>query len=246
MAKRNKPADGVINSEGWMMSYADMATILLAMFIVLSTLGKDQTGVALYNGTGSFRQALDCFGLPGLFSTSSRAIQLGAPGPHFLSESSDLPVDRKKEGPHEDDPNRQRVIDGEQERLQHFLNEIQRQFRVERLPRITGQATVDLFDRLNDTAPHLHPRAAETIYQLVPQLRRSDYRMVVTVWATTPAESAWTRAAEQASQVVEEIAETAGLDAAARNRMVPVGQPWRFRELRRPVMSITIAKTSRD
>ncbi len=70
MLRRRKSADSHINTEGWMMSYADMATILLAMFIVLSTLGKDQSGVNLYNGTGSFRKALDSFGLPGAFSSS--------------------------------------------------------------------------------------------------------------------------------------------------------------------------------
>src|SRR5581483_8996155 len=83
MLRRRKPADSHINTEGWMMSYADMATILLAMFIVLSTLGKDQTGVNLYNGTGSFRKALDSFGLPGFFSSSSMPIQLSYPSPHY-------------------------------------------------------------------------------------------------------------------------------------------------------------------
>src|SRR5947209_7064065 len=80
---RKKAGDSPINTEGWMMSYADMATILLAMFIVLSTLGKDQTGVNLHNGTGSFRQALDAFGLPGLFSTSSRVIPLETASPRY-------------------------------------------------------------------------------------------------------------------------------------------------------------------
>lgn len=47
---RRKKALAAVNTEGWMMSYADMVTILLAMFIVLSTLGKDQTGASLQKG----------------------------------------------------------------------------------------------------------------------------------------------------------------------------------------------------
>ena len=81
--KHKKHHEGGVNTNGWMMSYADMATTLLAMFIALSTLGKDQSGVSFYNGTGSFLRALDTFGLPNLFPSSTRAIRLQATGPHY-------------------------------------------------------------------------------------------------------------------------------------------------------------------
>src|SRR2546428_132665 len=84
-----------INVNGWMMSYADMATTLLAMFIALSTLGKDQTGINLYNGTGSFTHSLDTFGLPGLFPNSAHVIQLDHPGPHHLGGGGDGTGDRR-------------------------------------------------------------------------------------------------------------------------------------------------------
>src|SRR2546426_8636565 len=93
MMRRRRTADGQINTNGWMMSYADMATILLAMFIVLSTLGKDQTGVNLQRGTGSFTNALRSFGLPGLFSTSPRPIALSGPTPHYLYVPPEEPSD---------------------------------------------------------------------------------------------------------------------------------------------------------
>src|SRR5207249_255869 len=83
MKRRKHAADGHVNTEGWMMSYADMATTLLAMFIVLSTMGKDQTGVSLYNGTGSFFHALDTLGLGGNFTASAKAIQFDAYGPKY-------------------------------------------------------------------------------------------------------------------------------------------------------------------
>ncbi len=128
---KRKRAGGHINTEGWMMSYADMATILLAMFIVLSTLGKDQTGISLANGTGSFVNAMSSFGLAGLFRTSARPIPMNNPTPHYLYHPPPTRTAARRD--------RRRVIDGEEEHLQRFLRELQRQFPVERPSRQVGQ-----------------------------------------------------------------------------------------------------------
>src|SRR5271165_6072737 len=146
MSKRKAVTSSVINSEGWMMSYADMATILLAMFIVLSTLAKDQTGVNLYNGTGSFRNAVDSFGLPGLFKESSKPIQAEASSPSYHLEP-DGEGDPSKGGPDAGD-RPARVIAAEEEQLQRFLNELNRQLPVEKMPHLTGQAVVDFHQNL--------------------------------------------------------------------------------------------------
>ena len=74
--KKKGHGAGGPDANAWMMSYADMATILLAMFIVLSTFSKDQTGISLYHGTGSFQKAMKSFGLPGLMPNSNHPIQL--------------------------------------------------------------------------------------------------------------------------------------------------------------------------
>ena len=83
LRRRQAHGESTINANAWMMSYADMATTLLAMFIVLSTMGKDQTGISLYNGTGSFRHAEESLGLPSFFPNSSHVITLQEPGPHY-------------------------------------------------------------------------------------------------------------------------------------------------------------------
>ncbi len=239
--KRRPPPAGHINSEGWMVSYADMATILLAMFIVLSTLGKDQTGVNLYNGTGSFKHALDCFGLPGLFGDSSQPLQFEAPNPHYLTNPQPGQASPDGAGPDGgQDP--ERVIDIEQEQMQHFLRELDRHFHVEKLPRTAGQAVVDFYDRLNPSPPYLTAKQGEVIWQVVPVLARPDFRVQLIVWATTPSESAWVRAANQARLIADEVAEAAQLDPAARRRLVPLGQPWPYRDLRRPILSVVIGK----
>lgn len=225
-----------INTDGWMMSYADMATTLLAMFIVLSTLGKDQTGISLYNGTGSFVESMESFGLPGLFPNSSRMIPLETSSPHYPNGSPEDPPP-----PDGQDPARQ--IDAEEEQLQQFLAELNRLFPIDRLPRATGQAVVDLYEPLNKKGPLLRPRHLEVLGQVVPALHRSNYRVQVVVWATTPSASAWLRATNQARQAADEIAAAAQLDATARARLVAVGQPWRYRDVRRPVISFTIVRT---
>src|SRR5437764_5547606 len=81
---RRKRSDSKINTEGWMMSYADMATILLAMFIVLSTLGKDQTGASLQKGLESWRESRQMFGLDGVFQTSGQPNRFSSASPRYM------------------------------------------------------------------------------------------------------------------------------------------------------------------
>ncbi len=211
------------------------------MFIVLSTLGKDQTGFSLYNGTGSFVRALDTFGLPGIFPGSKKVIQLDAPGPHYLgaTETEDANGHIDYRGPSEEES---RILDVEQEQLQSFLEEMQRQMPVAKWPRTEGQAAVDFYDALNARPPLLRPRHQDVIGQVLPLLRRGNYRVFLVVWATMPSPSAWARAANQAQMLQEEFAEQSQLDSAARTRFVALGQPWPYRNRRRPVFSLVIRK----
>lgn len=235
--KRRKRHDGTINTDGWMMSYADMATILLAMFIVLSTLGKDQTGVSLSRATGSFQNALRNFGLPGLFPTSSKPIPMSGPTPRYTYAPGEE-ADRPEKGGAEP----LRVIDGEEEHLQRFLKELKRQFTCNRLPRQTGQVIIDLYEPLSKRPPYLTARHNEVLHQVLPLLLRGNYHLRLVVWATTPTASAWVRAANQARLAAEELAEASRLDEAARRRLVPLGQPWRYRDIRRPFLSFILVK----
>jgi hypothetical protein len=224
-----------VDTNAWMMSYADMATTLLAMFIVLSTLGKDQTGVALYNGTGSFAHATDSFGLPGLFPNSDRMISRDQPGPRYAAPSG-------KEGDGGTDESR-RIIDAEEEQFQLFLKEMERQFRIARLPRTGGTAVVDFYERIGKEPPYLTERQADVLWQVLPVLHRTDYQVQIVVWATMPSTAAWSKAATQAQLLADEIAAKANLDDASRSRLFALGQPWRYPNYQRPVMSVVIIKT---
>ncbi len=241
MAKhRQKGADEAVNTDGWMMSYADMATVLLAMFIVLSTLGKDQTGVSLEKGLESWRESRANFGLGGLFATSSNVVKGDAPAPNYHGAD-----DAAGEGGGPDADKGPRGRDAEQERLNRFLAEMDRQFKVDKMPRVAGSATVDFFDPLGPAPPYLTARQAEVVGQVLPLLGRDDYRVTLVVWATTPSDTAWARAAEQARLVADELAAAADLSPPARARLVAVGQTWRYPGFQRPVLSLTIAKTEK-
>lgn len=237
---RRSKNETAINPDGWMMSYADMATILLAMFIVLSTLGKDQTGIQLATGTGSYRDTLSRFGLPSTLSRSSQAVPLPFAGPQYIYKGPDDPAG-KGTSTENQGAEAGRVIDGEQAQFQHFLRELERQLPVEKLPRVIGHVAVDCYDRFQKTGPLLGDRHFQFMGQVLPLLRRPQYHIYVVVWATTPSESAWTRALTQARQVVDEIAGAARLDAA-RARLLPLAKPWRHANLERPVFSLLITK----
>jgi flagellar motor protein MotB len=234
LLRKKKSGHAEVNANAWMISYADMATILLAMFIVLSTLGKDQTGISLYYGTGSFKQAMKNFGLPGLYSNSSQVVPLKSSGTAY---PTDAPF--RDDG---QDPTG-RIIDGEQEYLQHFLTELSRAFATTKRDRTSGQCSLDVYEALPKTAPYFTGKTREVVMPLLPLLRRGNYRLQVVIWAPMPNESTVQRAAGQAQQLVAEIVAAAELDPALQERLVAVGQTWRYRDVPRPILSVVVTKS---
>ncbi len=251
---RKKPGGhgGGPDSLAWMMSYADMATILLAMFIVLSTFAKDQTGISLYYGTGSFRAAVTSFGLPGLMPNSNQVVSLKAPGPQHTVAGAE-PTEPGPSPPSARDQDRspgrpdaatpERVIDGEEENFQRFLGEMDRHFRAAKQPRSAGQTALDFYDGLNKEPPYLTAREREQVTPLLGLLRQGGYRMQVVVWAGIPRDTATARAAREAADVADELAAGAGLDPEARGRLVAVGKSWPYRDVTRPVLSVVVTRT---
>lgn len=214
-----------INTSGWMMSYADMVTILLAMLIVVSTLSRDQTGVTLYNGAASFTKAFGSFGLPGFSAASLRPLPTNYSAPHYLFQA------REQVGDEDDD-----------EQFQHLLRELRRQFTVECLRPQAGQVVIDLYEPLHRDAPYLAPHHLEALERVRPLLDRPNYRLHLVVWTPTPRPSVWSRAAAQARRAADEFAAAARLPSSAAARLVPLAQPWRYRDIRRPILSLVVVK----
>lgn len=227
---------GRINVMGWLMSYADMATVLLAMFIVLSTLSKDQTGISLYNGTRSFFRVTQSFGLPG--ESPNAGLAENKPTPSYLYQ----PGTAEGEDQERFRTDQPAVLDSDEQRLHHFLGELRRQFPVENKHGQAGRVVIDTYEPLGKEAPYLRGRNDELFAQLRPLLEREDHRLYLIVWATTPSSSAWLRAAGQARQAADELAARVHLPPAAAARLIPLGQPWRYRDVRRPVLSFLVVK----
>jgi flagellar motor protein MotB len=232
MAKRKKGHESAINAEGWMMSYADMITLLLALFIMLSTLGKDQTGMRLQKGLESYREHVSWFGLSGLFGGADKGMQDDSPMPKYPYEAEGA------EG--RGDP--RRVMDVEKEKLQHFLGEMSRQFKTEALPRIANQATLDVFEPLAAQAPYLTAKHVEALQPLLPVLRREDHRLLVIVWTTMPSDAPWQKAAQQSQVIGDQVANLTRLDPAARMRLMCVAQTWPHSNHERPALSLVVAR----
>jgi flagellar motor protein MotB len=240
--RQKKGGHGAVpDSLAWMMSYADMATILLAMFIVLSTFAKDQSGISLYYGTGSFEAAMSSFGVPGLMSNSSQVVPLKAPGPQHSLPPPENPetgaepqTAKDKQSTNKDDTLPERVIDAEEENFQRFLGEMDRHFKTAKMPRTSGQTSLDFYEKVSKKAPHLSAKQQEQLAPLMPLLRQSGYRMEVIIWAGTPRDTA---------DIADELAAGAGLEGEARRRLIAVGQSWPYRDVQRPVMSVVVTRT---
>ena len=231
--RRRAPTPGKIDPLGWMMSYADMATILLALFIVLSALSRDQTGITFQRATGSLADAREAFGLPGLFSTTSQPIPFEGPTPRYAyATGDDASGDAQPE----------RILDGDEENLKRFVEEIRRQFPCERRPAGAGRVIVDLYEPLAKKAPYLAASHTEAIHQVLPMLERAKYRLQLVVWAPTPAPAVWARAVDHAALVLAEFAKGAGLEDSTLRRISPEGQPWRYRDIRRPALSLVLTR----
>jgi chemotaxis protein MotB len=67
----------------YMTSFADMMTLMLTFFILLVAFAQEQRAELVAAGTGSFINALDSLGLPGLLPGGRRAIEMGAVSPNF-------------------------------------------------------------------------------------------------------------------------------------------------------------------
>lgn len=245
MARKIKPPDA-LPSKAWLMSFGDTMTTLLAFFIVLCSMAEDQTGANLHAGTGSFIKTLKSAGLPGAFSgdKSVRAIHLQATNPLYLLEShTDREAVPNGNGP-DADPNDLPTKDRESDEFKRFLNEIERIATVTAQPETTGEITLDFFQKLSNEPPHLPSNYDDILARVIPFLRKSSHRIEVVVWATTPSQSARTRAARQSSRIAAHLVSQAGLSPKNNRRILGSGRAWPYRDSKRPVVSLVIRRVA--
>ncbi len=221
-------------------------TALLAFFIVLNSLAEEQTGANLHAGTGSFIDALESFGLPGTFKSdsSSRSFQLSEPSPlYIVPDPEGRDTDPNPTGP-DDDGDQTRVIDREAEDYQRFLNELGRMSTIEPVASVTGDVAFDCFENLRNDEEPLPRSLWEAAVNLRHIYSQEGYEIELTVWATTPSESAWTRASEQADELRDTLVTRLHLTAEAREKFQAVSRPWIYSNLERPTVSLSVRRIS--
>lgn len=243
MAKKKKPESGPNNL--YLISFGDTMTALLAFFIVMNSLANDQTGANLYSGTGSFINVAKGMGIPGLFVSgrSTYPSQMHQPAPiYIVGEDQERMSDDNSTGP--DDTDDELIVkDYEQDQLERFLKEMQEDNDVAPEDEIQGEVAFDLMKPLPHEGDILLEELKEQLLSLSPALRRPGYEMQVQVWATTPAPSAWMRAAGQAAELQKRIPEFLQLTGDDKKNVKATAGPWHSKTLQRPSLSLLVRRT---
>lgn len=230
-------------NQSYLLSFGDCMTALLAFFIVLNSMAEEQTGANLYSGTGSFNAALNSHGVSGAFSDSrsSKAFQQNDVVPLYMVGDPEQEDFGRGVGPDETDDGG-RVVDREEEQFSRFLSEIQRVSAMKREPDIAAEVTFDVLGKMPSEGRSMSPELEETLRQVRTVFRSKEYSVEITVWATTPSQSAWTRAVNQATEVRNETVAFLKLEPGKEQRITAVGRTWISSELKRPAASITLRR----
>ena len=145
--KQKEPEAGP--SKAYLVSFGDTMTALLAFFIVLNSLSKEQTGANMYAGTGSFVNAFSRSGLPGQLpgNRSSDMIQQREHQPIYALREN---LDRNTQGNvgPDDTDNKDRILDRDKENFQKFLTDIEKKFGLDSNPPISNIVAFDSFASL--------------------------------------------------------------------------------------------------
>lgn len=244
MARKKKCPSGPNN--GYLISFGDTMTALLAFFIVLNSLAEEQTGANLHAGTGSFMKSVDKFGLAGKINSnlSAQAFQQQAIAPKYVvSDPEDRPPERGARGP--DDVNdSQRIVDREKDDYQRFLQDLRRVNNLQEERRVEGEVSFDVLEKLTPQPDGtlLNPELRAALTGVGPMLRRGDYAVEIVVWTPTPAESAWSRSLKTAARIHKEAVELLRIPPNQQMRLTAVSAPWIDQELKRPTVTVVLRR----
>ena len=240
--KKKKPPSGPSNA--YLLSFGDTMTALLAFFIVINSLAKEQTGANLYAGTGSFVNQSRSAGLPGSFrgKSSENAFQMEEPGPLYIVDDEQESERGSGDGP-DDENNNLRVVDREKEQLQRFLIEMDQLSSIESLPQNKATVVFDFFEPLNfGKQQFINAQTLDLFRQSAMRLYQGNYEIDIIVWARMPSPFAWNKSIDEANQLRELLIERLGIASQFQPKILATGKPWFYSDERRPRFSFIVKK----
>ena len=235
MAKKKK-LEPSVPSKAYLVSFGDTMTALLAFFIVLNSLAKEQTGANMYAGTGSFVSAFSSSGSPGDFTgnRSREVIQQNVQKPVYaLAENRDQ--NEQHVGPDDTDEN-QRIVDRDQEQFQKFLTEIEQKFGLQNHLPIKNQTVFDSFEPWDRSTGSMSMHAVQLLSESVANLRQQDVSIEVIIWATMPSKGDLQRQLTKSVDLRSQVERMFWLKPNEKARIRYRVKPWLFADARRPVL----------
>ncbi|MCR9293698.1 MAG: hypothetical protein NXI32_13320 [bacterium] len=227
-------------SKAYLVSFGDTMTALLAFFIVMNSLAKDQTGANMYAGTGSFARAFTASGQPGgmVGRRSDEMIQQAYQQPVYalaenLNQEGDI-------GP--DDSGKDKIKDRDQEQFQKFLNAVEQDFGLEQQPKTEQQIVIDSFEPIWTKQGALGQHAVQLLAQTIPKLREPNVDMQLIIWASVPSQKNLEVQLVRLEKLKAEVLSKFWIKPSERNRILFRTRPWLFADAKRPVFSIVVAE----
>lgn len=242
MRKRRR-FDSSCPNQSYLISFGDTMTALLAFFIVINTIAKDQTGAKLYSGTGSFSKSLHSFGMS-VNKATGKSIQREYANPLYVVNDDHPRIEqavRAGQGP-DSNSNSLRVIERQKDQLRRFLIEMEQWGSANPMPKTKGAAVFDFFEPIQTESPLVSDSVAELFRLSTQALSTGQTELEIVVWSRTPGTVDWKESVHQAESIRRDLIQRTALDKRHSRFVRCQGKPWFYADQRRPRFSIVIRK----